>query len=904
MQHQERIWHLLGKKLAGEATGDELQELEELLRRSPDVTYSAGILSELWQQEKTPGRMEKKEVEDAFDRHLQRMAQKNADSAAQEGGPIPEYEQPFPWTRPGGAKAWLAQNLQTNGKLNSYFKSAWRNLSRNKVFSVINISGLAIGMASAILILIWIWREMGVDQFHAQRDRTYAVLNSSVSEGKTYTWSSTPHLLAPTLKASYPTLVDQTLRINWVGAFAFSVGNRFVETHGYITDPNYLSIFSFPLLQGDPATVLSNERSVVITESLARKLFDDQPAMGKLIRVDTSGYFYVSGILKDLPDNTSQHFEYLLPWSYMKDVGWNSEVWGHNNISTVVTLQPGVSEAAAGKAFAGIIQANDPTVPNQPYLHPMRKWYLWSQFDNGVSVGGRIHIVRLFGIIAAFILLIACINYMNLSTARSIKRAREVGIRKVVGAGKSSLVWQFLGESILISAVAGAIALVLLFPAVKGFNKLVDSAIHIPWNNPWAWLTALGFILFTGIIAGSYPAFFLAGYRPVSVIKGSFKAARTFMTPRKVLVVVQFTFAIVLIICSIIIYRQVRHGLQRDVGYNRNELAFIYNKGNADKHYAELKSALLNSGAVTSVTRISAPITEVWNTTDGFQWAGKDSSQRREFFQYTADDDYIKTIGLQLVAGRDFNRQQFARDTAAVIINETAARQTGFTRPLGQTLQMGPHRWTIIGIVKDFIPHSPYSRPFPICVLGPRDDLNVYGAVHFRFNPAHTDAENLATVKDIYNRINPGFPIAYHYVNEAFAVKVLDEKRMGALAFIFAGLTVLISCLGLYALAIYMAENRTKEIGVRKVLGASVAAITTLLSKDFLKLVLISFAIASPLAWWFMHSWLQQFDYHVHISWWIFVLTGILSVFIAIATVIQQSIKAALTNPINALRAE
>ncbi len=902
MQDQDRIWYLLGRKLAGEATKKELEELEELLRKNPEATYSADILSDMWQPGKPTSRKEKKEVEDAFERHLKRMSQKNLDTDAQLDPADKKPKQARYYSRP--KKIEIFSPIADGGILKNYFKVTWRNLYRNKAFSLINITGLAIGMASAILILLWINDQLSYDQFHTKRDRTYLVMSRGIVNGQQQAWNSTPHPLGPVLKSQFPQ-VEDAVRMNWVGAFVFSTGDNHFETQGFITDPGFLSLFSFPLVQGNPATALNDVHGLVLTEKMATKLFGNANALGKIVKVDSIAYFTVTGVMKDLPNNTRFNFDYLIPWSYMKEVDWENSNWSGTSIQTFVLLKPGVTEQNGDSLFKNVVKGQDKAAENELFLHPMRKWHLWSRFENGKITGGAIEEVRLFGFIAGFILLIACINYMNLSTARSVKRAKEVGIRKVVGAGRFSLIWQFMGESILIALLSALLALAIVQPALKGFNKLIYENLSIPYSSPWFWLYGLGFVLITGIIAGSYPAFYLSAFKPISVLKGTFKAANALITPRKVLVVVQFSFAILLIICTIVIYRQINYAQKRDSGYNRNNTGFVYIKGDIRKNYPVIRDELLNSGAVAAMTRTNSPITYIWSYDNSYTWKGMDPNAKQGFVVFNGEQDFTKTFGLQLVAGRDFDRGSYPTDTAALLVTEAAVKQLGFNDPIGQQVTDKERTWHIVGVVKDFIPGSPFDIIRPIIIHGYRTGYgNFYGTISIKLSEQHSIASNVETISRIFKKYSPDYPFEFHFMDKAYQEKFDYQRHISVLATLFAGLTIFISCLGLFALAAYMAEYRIKEIGIRKILGASIAAITTLLSKDFLKLVLIAFVIASPIAWWAMDSWLRDFPYRVSISWWIFALTGVISLLIALGTVSYQSIKAALTKPVKSLRTE
>ncbi len=895
MQEQDRIWTLVARKLAGEASREERKELEQLLHKYPDMTYTVEMLLNLWAQEKPP---DNEEAEEAFERLLQRMAVKEAQKIARQ--PASTIAGRVIWKKkPSKANRLFNSLMNSGGMLNNYFKTSTRTLLRNKTFSAINIIGLAVGMAGAILLLLWIQHIYSFDQFHTKKDRIYQVLSRDRSAGRVEVWDATPHPLGPGLKAGWPQ-VEEAVRMNWVGAFILKKGDIQLQTAGFLTDPGFFSLFDFPLLKGDPHTALNNPHSIVLTEKTATRLFGNEEAMGKVIRIDSNINFTVTGILRQLPTNTRFTFDYLMPWSYTKEVGWESDNWTNSSIATYVLLKPGVTETKANALIGNLIKKNATNASTEIFLHPMVKWQLWSHFENGKIVGGGIDIVRLFGIIAAFILLIACINYMNMSTARSEKRAKEVGIRKVAGAGRQSLIVQFISESMIIAMAAGILALVIAQLALGWFNGLTDVAITIPYEHTGFWLAGLGFVLFTGILAGSYPAFYLSAFRPVKVLKGTFKAVHAMVTPRKVLVVVQFTFAIIFIICTVIIYRQIIHVQQRDVGINMDKLAFVYVKGDMSKNYRLIKNELLNSGLASSVTRTNSPVTDVWSNTDKYSWEGKDPQERMGFVQFLSDDDFTQTMGLKVLAGRDINTNLYPTDSTAMLLTESALKQMRLQQPLGKVIKGEFKDWHVVGVISDFIPGSPFQPVSPIILQGP--DKDWFGAISFRLKKE--TKEDLEKVAQVFKKYNPDYPFEYHFTKEVHTNKFRGQQNTGELAAVFAGLTILISCMGLFALATYMAESRIKEVGVRKVLGASVSAIVTLLSTGFLKLVFIAFLVASPVAWWMMHSWLQHFAYRIHIGWWVFGLTGLVSILIAIATVSYQALKAALSNPVKALRSE
>lgn len=886
---QDRIWTLMARKMAGEATAKELQELELLLENSPELQETLRLLL----QQPAHSSLQDEETARAFAKHLHRMQLRQQPAKAPKKPARSRYSAPTPST-------WMIEFAM----LRNYFKTAWRSLSRHRSFSLINIAGLAIGIAGAMLILLWIQNQLSHNDFFSKKDRIYRVLNRFDYNGEKPVWFSQPASLAASLKADYPQVEDVT-RSNWVAAFLLTAGEkRFLAEEGYFADPNFFNLFDFPFVRGNAQTALATKRSIVLTENMAKRMFGDEDPIGKPVKIDTSDLFTVSAILKDLPNNTSFHFSYIVPMSYMKEVGWDNDGWNHNIDNTFVLLKPGVSEEAANKLFAGVIRAHKDEPSSEVFLHPLRKWWLWSRFENGQAVGGQIEVVRLMGLIAGFILLIACINYMNMSTARSEKRGREVGIRKVIGAGRRSLIAQFLGESILITALAAIIATIIVQLSLPWFNQLVEKNLVVPYANPFFWLLLLALIVFTGIIAGSYPAFYLSAFRPIGVLKGVFKSAHALITPRKVLVVFQFTIAIVLIISTIVVYRQIGYAQERDPGYNRNNLLFTYIKGDIQKNYPLIKNALLKSGAVTNITRTNSPITFIWRWDNSFEWPGKNTTGKLDMVSICTDKDFIKTMGLQLVDGRDIDIEQYLMDSASVLLNETAVKKMGLKQPVvGQTITNMHHHWTIVGVVKDFIPGSPYDAINPMVIKGP-SSYDWFGTITFSLDPHQSTADNLKKMEAVFAEYNPTFPFEYYFADEMYAYKFAEEQRTGKLAALFAGLTIVISCLGLFALTAYMAESRIKEIGVRKVLGASVPDLAALLSKDFLKLVMIAFVIASPIAWWIMYQWLQHYSYRIALSWWIFGITGVISLLLAVITVSYQAIRAALENPVRSLRNE
>lgn len=897
---EEHIWNLVEKFISGAATDAEQQELQRLLAVYPALYISVKEFLSTYEDAEpqvTPAQIQHllTEVDNlightvpAKSKHLHKPAAAMTHTAA------------TAWPAPSRAEKAMDSVRSEMAMAAHFFKIAVRNLQRNRAISLINICGLAVGIASAVLILLWVQNQLSYDQFHQNKDRVVQLFNRTKADGKMQAWSSTPIPLGPALKAEYPQ-VEDIARINWVGAFVLKNGNNKLETQGFITDPGFFKIFSFPLVKGNPASALSGIHSIVLTQKLAKKLFGSTDPMGKIVKVDSIANFTVTGVAKDQPNNTTFNFEYLIPWNYMKEVGWDNNNWKFHSVQTYALLKPGISLPTANRAFKNIYRQHDGENTEDIFVHPMSKWWLYSRSENGQMVGGRIEIVHLFMIIAGLIMMIACINYMNLGTARSARRAKEVGIRKVSGAGKQWLIKQFLGESVLIAFVSGAIGLLLVKLSLTWFNALIGVELFIPYSNPLFWLSGVGFILFTGVISGSYPAFYLSGFKPVNVLKGTFKAANALVAPRKILVVVQFTFAIAFIICTAVIYRQIKFVQNRDTGYNLNNLAYIFLKGDAAKNYPIINSELLRSGAVSSVTRTNSPILDVWNNNDSYEWPGKDPAARQSFAEFVTDKDFAKTLQLPIIKGRDIDVSRYPADTLAILLNEHAAKSMGFANPIGQQVKSWKGNLHVVGVVKNFVTGSPYLQSLPVVIQGATKQ---FGTVTLKLNNNNSTANNIKTVAAIFKKHNPDYPFDCKFYDQSYSVMFQDDKNAGTLAAVFAGLTIFISCLGLFALAACMAEGRVKEIGIRKVLGASVARIATLLTQDFLVLVCISFVIAAPIAWWLMSGWLQNYPYHANLSWWIFGLTGLSSIGIAFSTVIYQAVKAAIVNPVRSLKTE
>ena len=784
--------------------------------------------------------------------------------------------------------------------LKNYFKIAIRNLLRNKGFSILNISGLAIGMASAMLILLWVQAAMSTDRFHTKLDRLYQVWSNDKINGTIRSLSATPEIMAPTLKKDYPEIEGVT-RVQWTRNLLSDGNDVKLMSVGNVVDSDFLTMFSFPLLRGDAATALDDPQAIVITQKLAKKLFNSDDVVGRTITMGQTDIFKVTGVFRDLPVNSKfRYIEYLCSYAQQRMI---DQDWTDIGVDTYVLLKPNTRVEALNNKISDIIPSHSKGyAKTQEFLYPVSRLALYAQFENGKEVGGFIRTVRTFSIIAAFILLIACINFMNLSTARSEKRAKEVGIRKVSGAQQRSLLAQFIGESVLIATIAGILSILILELSLPAFNELTQGALRLDFSNPMFWLWIIAFIVFTGVLAGSYPAFVLSSFRPVSVLKGQVNTMLGAVTLRKVLVVFQFSIAIILIISTIVIVRQTNYARERQVGYNKDRLVhiFIYDSV-LRKNFNLIKAELVSSGAASGVSLAMSPLTDTWSSGISLSWEGKDPTRKIQINRCAETGGLVETAGMQLVQGRDIDLENYLSDSTACLINESALAIMKFKNPIGQIIYDDPVKWHVVGVIKDYIQESPYQSIKPLIIKGA---ANMTGVLLVRLNGLHPLAQDITGMQKILKQYNPAYPPEFTFTDEEYARKFAAEQFTAKLAALFACLVIIISCLGLFGLAAYMAQARVKEIGIRKVLGASAANITVLLSRDFVKLVALAVLIATPLAWYAMSTWLSAYEYRVPIGWSIFVLSGGMAVLIAILTVSYQSIRAALTNPVKNLRAE
>jgi len=794
--------------------------------------------------------------------------------------------------------------------IKSYFKIAFRNLIKQKGYSFINITGLASGMAVAILIGLWIWDELSYNKYHQNYDRIAQVWQHNIYNGNVGSQVANPYLMAEEIRNNFDSDFKYVLQSSWNNNHILTNGEKKFNKSGSYFEPQVTDMLSLNMLKGTKDG-LKEPHSILLSESTAKAYFGDTDPMNQLMRIDNKQDVKVTGVYEDLPYNSSfRDMGYVLPWSlYLITNEWINKMdnpWGSNFTQTFALIADNadmekVSAKIKDVKFNKLRDEGDRKYKPIVFLLPMSKWHLYSQFKNGVNTGGRIEFVWLFGIIGVFVLLLACINFMNLSTARSERRAKEVGIRKSIGSVRGQLISQFFSESLVVAFFAFAAAIFLVQIMLPAFNQVADKKLMLPWLNPVFWLMGICFSLFTGIIAGSYPALYLSSFQPVKVLKGTFRVGRFASIPRKVLVVVQFTVSVTLIIGTVIVFQQVQFAKNRPIGYNRNALIQMYmSTPDIHNHFETVRNELKTSGAIVEMAESGSPTTSVWNSNGGFEWSGKDPALAVDFPNNGVTHEYGKTVGWQFKEGRDFSRE-FSTDSSAFVINEAAAKFLGFENPVGETLVWDEKPFTIIGIIKDMVVESPYEPARASLFHISKDEGNV---TLLKINPDMNSREALAKIEGAFKKYNPDAPFEYKFVDEEYARKFGNEERVGKLASFFAALAIFISCLGIFGLASFVAEQRAKEIGVRKVLGASVFILWKMLSKDFVWLVVISLFIALPASAYFMNNWLLKYEYRTEISWWVFVLAGLGALVITLATVSYQAIKAALANPVDSLKSE
>jgi len=787
----------------------------------------------------------------------------------------------------------------------NYLKTAFRNLWKNKAFSFINIMGLALGLACSLLIMLWVNDEYKVDAFHKNGSRLYSVFEKQYRDGQVFAFHGGPGVMADEMKKALPE-VQYATNYAWNELSTFEANNKIIKENGNHSGQDFFKIFTYPLLQGNAATALQTPLDICISKKMAEDFFGSPAkAIGKTIRYQNNKDLKITAVFNNVPRSSTAQFDYILNWqNFLEGNSWAKD-WTNNGPATYIVLREGANAKTFEKKISRFLDNYNKEQTAHSYIRlGIQRYgdiYLHSNFDKqGKISGGRIQYVQLFSLVAIFILLIACINFMNLTTARSVKRAKEIGIRKVVGAFRFALIRQFIGEALLIVSMAIIISLALVMLVLPVFNQLTAKQIHIPLADPTFWLIITGLLLVTGFISGSYPALYLSSFKPVRVLKGSLKFSSSALWFRKGLVVFQFMLSIILIIGTIVVSKQVNYIQTANLGYDRENLLYIPLEGDLTAKYQLFKNQLLQMPGIKDISRITDVPTQIENGTGGVEWEGKDPTVDIQFTQSAVGYDFIKTMHLQLAQGRDFSKD-FATDSVGYILNESALKRIGYKNPIGKPLTFWQKKGTIIGVLKDFHFNSLHVPINPL-VLRLGENIE-WGNALVKTKPGKTK-QALASLEKVCKSINPKFPFTYKFSDEEYQKLYKSEQVVSQLARYFAFLAIFISCLGLLGLVMFTAEQRTREIGIRKVLGATVPNVVGLLSKDFLKLVLIANLISWPLGWWAMSKWLQNFEYRIAISWWVFVLAGLAAVLIALLTVSYQAIKAAIANPVKSLRTE
>jgi ABC-type antimicrobial peptide transport system permease subunit len=788
------------------------------------------------------------------------------------------------------------------GMLKSYLKTALRNFFKNKLHSIINMAGLSVGMAVALLIGLWIWDEGSFDTYHSNHQHIAQVMENQSLDNGIQTMDAKPMPLAKELRSKYPDDFKYVAACISFEQVVASEDKKMTRT-GSFAEADFAEMMTLKMINGS-RSALKDASSILLSRSLAALMFGNADPIDKIVKLGNEYTLQVKGVYEDLPANTTyKDISFIAPIHQLFKDSSAEKDWYTSAFTILVQLNPGSDfKGVSAKIKDLLYEHNKNASKPQLFLYPMDRWHLYSEFKNGVAAGGKIRYVWVFGLTAIFILLLASINFMNLSTARSEKRAREVGIRKAVGSSRGQLISQFFSESFLMVICAFALSLVLVELILPFFNEVAGKKITILWDNAYFWLSSLGFILFTGFLTGSYPAFYLSSFNPVKVLKGTVRVGRLAAVPRKVLVVVQFTVSVGLAIGAIIVYREIQFAKDRPLGYTQNGLITIpLNIPAIHGNYDALRSDLMVSGAISDMALSSSPTTGIWSSANNLSWRGKDPNRQAMFGTLSVSSDFGKTIGWKIMEGRDFS-SALLTDSAAFILNEAAVKLTGLKSPLREQIRWHGKTFAIIGVVKDMVMTSPFL-PTAATVFMMNRERN-FQVINIKLNPNLPSGRAIDKIKVIFSKYNPDALFEYRFADQEYAKKFADEQRVGKLVGFFSLLAIFISCIGIFGMASFMAEQRTKEIGVRKVLGASIMDVWGLLSRDFVILVIIAMLIATPIAYYIMHNWLQHYDYRVGIPWWIFAMTGVGALLLTLLTVSYQAIRAAMANPVKSLRTD
>jgi putative ABC transport system permease protein len=780
--------------------------------------------------------------------------------------------------------------------IRNYFKTAWRNLARNKGFAFTNLLGLTIGISCTMLILLWVQDELSWNKFQRNYSTTYKVYANRNFNGEISTDESIAIPLAKGLEQNYAGIKNAAFT-SFQEEHILAIGDKKMRRSGYRVSEHFFNIFSWNFIRGNAAEAISNPNAVVLTETTARALFGDEDPVNKVIRLDNTFDIKVSAVVADVPHASSLRFDFITPFN--ADAASMND-WVNSYTNLYVQTDEKISEATLGKNITDLVRKNSEDRITVYFAHPMSKWRLYSDFSGGKNTGGMIEYVRLFSVIALVILVIACVNFMNLSTARSEKRAKEVGIRKTLGSGRKELMLQFFFESIILASVAFMLSVLLIYLVLPAFNTLVDKQLTLKIDDPLFASAALSIIIFTGLLAGSYPAIYLSSFNPVKVLKGSFLPGKAALMPRKLLVIGQFVISILLITSTIVVYQQIQYVKNRDLGYRPDNLIQMRSSPETDKNFTAILQELKRTGMVESATRTSAPMTDIYNYTPAPDYEGKPEGNMI-VTALRASENFTSTMGIKMSEGRDFTG--VPADSSSMLLNKAAVKLMGLKNPVGMQMRYGGNNYTVIGVTDDVVMVSPYNPVDPMIMFyrapGRRSQF-----INIRLSKNAAPKQAIAALQTIFEKYNPAYPFEYQFVDQEFNRKFITEELIGKLTNLFAGLAIFICCLGMAGLASFTIEKRFREIGVRKVLGATVQQLLILISRDFLKLTAIAFVIAVPVTWWLMSNWLENYTYRVSMNIWVFAIVGFLVLLITLAIVCLYTAKAALTNPTRSLRAD
>ena len=783
--------------------------------------------------------------------------------------------------------------------LKNYLTIAWRNLFKNKGFSITNILGLTIGITCTIFIFLWVQDERAYDKFHSNYNNIYQVIAHRDFNNQIFTDRNMVLPLAKSIQDVSPQIKNAVVTTHRQSPI-LTYGDAKLKKYGYTVSEHFFDMFSWKFIKGNAATALPDAYSLVLTQSAAKALFGNADPINKVVRIDNDYDCKVTAIVEDPPGNSTFQFDFINMFNYSGDYEKRALTnWQNSSWTVFVQTVPGANMPAIDKIVNDIKHQHDPNDKMSTYFtFPMSKWRLYSDFKDGKNTGGMIEYVKLFSVIAIIILLIACVNFMNLSTARSEKRAKEVGVRKTLGSGKKQLILQFFCESIILAFIAFVFSVGAVYLLLPAFNHLVDKSLTLNIAQPLFWLGALAIILFTGLVAGSYPALYLSSFKPISVLKGSFIGGKKAVLPRRVLVVAQFIISILLISATIIVYQQIQHVKQRDMGYDPNNLVMVPSTPDTRKNFSVIKQELQKTGLINSVTQTSSPITDIWWKSPAPDYDGKPADGEIIMAGIATDMDFTKTMGIKILKGRDFSGTP--ADSTAMLLNKAAVEAMGLKEPIGMQMRYG-RTYTVIGVTDNVVMESPYKPVDPMMVFF---DPNNSSSISIRLTNEAPLQKTISSIESIFKKYNPAYPFEYQFADQEFGKKFLTEDLISRITNIFAGLAIFICCIGLAGLASFTIQKRIREIGIRKVLGATVQQLLLLISKEFLKLVLIAFVIAVPLTWWFMNDWLEKYPYRVSISIWLFGAVGIVILLLTLVVVSLNTMRAAMGNPVKSLRTE